>query len=309
LLGGVVTTLITLAPILLSGSWSAFWQQNVVFNGYYAADFLKYIPEMPAHYLAVLWKNWWLPLLLILSTLVIKQKNWWLLWLLVLASWVSVFTTPIGHYYLLLMPWLALLAAGGLNFYLKKTERWGKSLSNAISAVAILVILIAMHTQIVPQFFLTPTQLNTWIYGYGNPFVESVLVADKIQSLTTPTDKILVAGSEPQIYYYAARLSATKFDITYPLIINTPIREDLQRQAVADLRKNPPAVIVYSQRGESGLWEAGVPRLFIDYIHTIMKEDFTLIGSYYWRNDELIWTESPSEDELGVSSLIIFLRQ
>src|SRR5262249_58180156 len=57
-------------------------------------------------------------------------------------------------------------------------------------------------------FELTPVQVSRFIYG-RNPFPESVEVARYIRERSAPGDRIAVVGSEPQIYFYAHRRSAT----------------------------------------------------------------------------------------------------
>ena len=67
-------------------------------------------------------------------------------------------------------------------------------------------------------FFELPLgQANVLING-TNPFPESVKIGDYIREHSNPDDKIAVLGSEPQIYFYSKRLSATGYIYTYGLM-------------------------------------------------------------------------------------------
>jgi hypothetical protein len=57
-----------------------------------------------------------------------------------------------------------------------------------------------------------PSDAVRMIYG-PNPFSEAVRVAEYLQEHTNPTDTIAILGSEPEIYFYAHRHSATGYII------------------------------------------------------------------------------------------------
>jgi len=78
------------------------------------------------------------------------------------------------------------------------------------------------------------------------------VVAEKVAAVSRPEDCIFVAGSEPQIYYYAKRFSCSKFVITYPLIIRTPWREKYQKEAISELEKKKPAVMFIQIKRKAG---------------------------------------------------------
>ena len=64
-----------------------------------------------------------------------------------------------------------------------------------------------------------------------------------------------MAGSEPQILYYAGRNSCTKFNITYPLIIDSTKREVYQQEIQKELQTKKPRAMVVSTLAHSGLWD------------------------------------------------------
>lgn len=156
------------------------------------------------------------------------------------------------------------------------------------------------------QFGLTPDELGIWIYGLENPFNESKLVAQKVVENSNYSDKIFVAGSEPQIYFYSQRLSPTRFIITYPLNIYSPKREIYQTEVVKELSRNKPRIIVYSNKDTSGLWEKDSPKIFLDYIKDLISKDYYLLGAVFWGNSGPVWVDKVAEDQLKQASLLLY---
>jgi hypothetical protein len=159
------------------------------------------------------------------------------------------------------------------------------------------------------QFFLSPRELSVWIYGRQNPFVEANLMADKVRERTAPGEKIFVAGSEPQIYYFSQREAISQFAITYPLNIPTPGREDYQRKVIADLKGNRPAAIVVSPRPASSLWEEGSPKLLINYLFSELAENYYLAGGTTLNIlEEPLWLEPQMINSQSDFGLLLYLK-
>lgn len=66
-------------------------------------------------------------------------------------------------------------------------------------------------------FKATPAEACRMMYGL-NPFPESIKIAEYIKAHTGKDNLIAVIGSEPQIYFYADRKSATGYLYTYGLM-------------------------------------------------------------------------------------------
>ena len=151
--------------------------------------------------------------------------------------------------------------------------------------------------------------MSEWVYGTVNPFCESREVADHLVEVTNPDDLVFVAGSEPQIYYYAQRKSSTRFIITYPLNSPTPYREQYQRELISDLEKNPPQAIVLSQRSHSGLWYEGSPQIFMDYFMELISKNYGVRGGYVWESDRGYWQEPIDDNLIQTASLLLLTRK
>ena len=123
-------------------------------------------------------------------------------------------------------------------------------------------------------FFLwTPTRACQETYPM-NPFVESPVIADYLSRHTTPDQRVAVIGSEPQLYFYAKRLSATGYIYTYELMEPTPFALQMQREMCREIEAAKPEFLVYVHVDSS--WLAGP-----DSNHFIYHWAARYVESYY----------------------------
>jgi hypothetical protein len=149
------------------------------------------------------------------------------------------------HYFIQYLPVLGLsfsVFLYSMEFYLlkvikiayAKTFKWG---------IFILLAIISIKAESHYLFKDSVNYLSTTIYGL-NPFVESIAISKFIKQNTLKTDKIVILGSEPQIYFYSDRKSATGYIYTYSLMEKHLNSLLMQKEMVAEIEKNKPAVIV-----------------------------------------------------------------
>jgi hypothetical protein len=90
---------------------------------------------------------------------------------------------------------------------------------------------------------MTPTQVSRELYGL-EPFPEAIPVAAYIRDHTRPEDRIAVLASEPEIYFYAHRHSATSYLYMEPLVEPQPFALRMQDDMESELERNAPAYVV-----------------------------------------------------------------
>src|SRR5207244_13627500 len=67
----------------------------------------------------------------------------------------------------------------------------------------------SLHDALPIYFFtLPPGRVSRATYG-SNPFPEAIVIASRIAADTRPEDRVAVLGSEPEIFFYSHRRSAT----------------------------------------------------------------------------------------------------
>lgn len=135
-----------------------------------------------------------------------------------------------AHYFVLLLPAAALLAGSCVR---------GR-ISAGIFAAALLLSLVMQRDVL---FRMTPIQVSRELYGV-EPFPEAVPVAQYIRDRTRPEERIAVLGSEPEIYFYARRHSATSFLYVEPLVEPQPFALHMQDDMIGELEHNSPAYVV-----------------------------------------------------------------
>jgi hypothetical protein len=62
--------------------------------------------------------------------------------------------------------------------------------------------------------------------------------------MAKPDDRLVVIGSEPQIYFYARRPAATGYVYMYPLMGAHPYAPAMQRQMIAEVEAAAPRFVV-----------------------------------------------------------------
>ncbi|MFZ1019908.1 MAG: glycosyltransferase family 39 protein [Minisyncoccia bacterium] len=301
----VFSAIILLIPFLKV--WPKFFEEVFTFNLSYASAFANPWGNF-FNYLSKFLHYWWILLFLPFGLFLKKPKKILYYFILLILSLLTVFSSPIGHYYLSLMPFLALLCGALFNSFLELLPN--DKQKNLTTAIVLPIVILFMVAPFQEQFSMTPAELSAWVYGTVNPFGEAQIVANQMAQITKPNDLVFVAGSEPQIYYYAERQSATRFDITYPINLPTPYQEKYQREAVADLQNNMPKAIVVSERSMSGLWNEGSPEIFITYLNNLLAKNYQVVGGYVWGdNDTGHWQEPLTSIQMPNASLLLFIKK
>jgi 4-amino-4-deoxy-L-arabinose transferase-like glycosyltransferase len=182
------------------------------------------------------------------------------------------------HYFILAAPAVALLGAAAISSVVRIVAR-----RQPTAAVAWALVLAAGVTAsyVVREreylFRMTPRDLIRAVYG-GNPFLEAVPIAAYIAAHTTPADRIAVLGSEPEIYFYAARRAATGYVYMYPLVEPQRFASRMQDEAIRDIESARPLYVVHVGIGSSwGVWP-GADRRLLAWIPTFLARCYDQIG-------------------------------
>lgn len=150
------------------------------------------------------------------------------------------------HYFVMLLPAVALSAGLGAVALGSRLSLGGRSMPMRQAIPALLILAGLLFNAFLEQeylFKLPPEQVSRLSYA-DNPFPESVQVARYLEEHTKPEDRIAVLGSEPQIYFYAKRLSATGHIYMYGLMEEQPHALRMQQQMIEEIEKTRPAYVV-----------------------------------------------------------------
>jgi len=184
------------------------------------------------------------------------------------------------HYFILLLPAIALLSGSGFVGLCNLLER--RIQFSAVSVILFLCVSIGAAGVLYHQermLFKTasPAVVSHLIYG-ENPFPESCVIADSLRVWTKPGDKIAVIGSEPQILFYAHRHSASHFIYAYPLMEVHPFASTMQHDMEKEIETAAPQYLVYVNISVSWLPKPKSDMGIFDWYIRYRKENYTPLG-------------------------------
>jgi len=187
-----------------------------------------------------------------------------------------------SHYFVLALPPIALLTGIGVASAVSLPA--AKETHFLIRMIPVIVFVLACGWAIGKNanyyFYLSPLQACRKTYRLDSPFPEALPIADYLLQHTTPTDRIIVLGSEPEIYFYAHRRSASGYIYIYGLMENQPYWEEMQKQMIGEIEAHRPAYLVYVNDPASWLTTMGSSRLapFLDWANPYVKSHYEKVG-------------------------------
>jgi 4-amino-4-deoxy-L-arabinose transferase-like glycosyltransferase len=138
------------------------------------------------------------------------------------------------HYFILVLPAVSLLVGVAIS----KVSDFLREHLSVLSFTTFFLFGAALGLPILwkSSFFfrVSPDDACRMIYQ-ANPFPESVRVAEYVRQHTSPNDTIAVLGSEPQIYFYAKRHSATGYIYTYGLMEPQKYAHQMQHEMIREI--------------------------------------------------------------------------
>src|SRR5664280_2944882 len=183
------------------------------------------------------------------------------------------------HYFILMLPAIALLAGVAVS-----SARQGilQSGHRAWSFLPMLVFLVAFADSVFLQreyfFEMDPLTACRTVYA-GNPFPEAVEVGDYLKSHASPGARIAVLGSEPEIYFYAARHSATGYIYTYSLMERQRYALEMQKEMIADIEAARPEFVVFVNVPVSVGRLAASETLIFSWANAYLHSQYEKIGT------------------------------
>ena len=244
----------------------------------------------------------WLALRVTISSIVGAA---WFFWLLALAGIALAFTDPShrrssffllacliasfaiacpglyfrDHYFIPLLPAVSLAAGAAVQVLCEKMGRAGYAKASwALALVAVLAASgqVLFHDRAV-FFRLTPNQAARELYG-PNPFPESVEIGRYVRENSQPGSQIAVIGSEPQIYFYSGRHSATGYIYTYPLMEPQQYALTMQQDMIAQIEAAQPEFVVFVFVSSSWLARKESHRLIFDWAENYGRSRMMTVG-------------------------------
>jgi hypothetical protein len=181
------------------------------------------------------------------------------------------------HYFIVLLPALSLLAAIAVARAVDQLS----AIAPRLRYLPIVIFLFALGAGFYQDrwFFLEkdPTAVSRRMFG-GNPFPEAIPIADYLRQASAAQAKVAILGSEPEMYFYARRHSATGYIYTYALMEQQRYALAMQKQMIAEIEAARPELLVLVQVQTSWLRKPGSQTVILDWANHYIRDQFELTG-------------------------------
>lgn len=185
------------------------------------------------------------------------------------------------HYFVLMLPAVAALSVLGVKeAVVLLGRRWSEN-GRAVAMLSLLLVAIGQTAFAQRQYLFVapPFEVVRTIFG-TQPFAESVEIGRYIREHSSREDRIAVLGSEPQIYFYAQRRSATPFFYMYPLMESHGFAETMQLEMIRSVERERPKFIVQINHPASWLIRGDSQRTLLDWYPAYIQSHYRQIGMF-----------------------------
>ena len=184
-----------------------------------------------------------------------------------------------AHYFILIYPALTILAGVGVSAAASLVRR--ASSAKLAAALPVLLFAVAFAGPLFAErrlyFQESADAACREIYG-DVPFPQALGIGKFIEQHSDPRSRIAVLGSEPEIYFYAKRLSATGYLYTYPLMEDQPFAEAMQQQFIREVESQKPEIIVSVMILESWGRRPDSKDLVLRWADSYLRANYSFIG-------------------------------
>jgi hypothetical protein len=320
--GAAIPFLITCLLLWRAGVFSTFWFWTVSYASQYASNngltlgtlyFYLIFSKILTSELGI-WIIAGLGIIAVCLDRRSTQRSQFLLGFLVF-SFLAVCPTLAfrPHYFILMLPVISILAGVGVSVAASRlkavTEK--RSLQYAPYLLFVLALVASFYKQ--RDFFLEtdPDAACRSVY-LSEPFPEAVPIADYIRQHTPQNSTIAVLGSEPEIYFYAHRRSATGYIYTYGLMENQKYALKMQEQMITEIEAARPQTLVFVNLYTSWDPNRNTKELIYEWARRYIQEHYEITGvvdipmtktNYRWGDDAKNYNPKPYH------AILVFTRK
>lgn len=158
---------------------------------------------------------------------------------------------------------------------------WDVVARRALVGVAILISLAAAVFPVWQQrsvyFVLSMETACRKVYGF-NPFIQCRVIADYLKTHSSPDDRVAVFGSEPELFFYAGRKSATGYIYMYPLMEPHALARKMQNEMIDEVEAAKPEFLVSVSVPTSWQELPGADRHILNWVNRYAVTDHYPVG-------------------------------
>ncbi|HEY3861288.1 MAG TPA: glycosyltransferase family 39 protein [Verrucomicrobiae bacterium] len=296
--GVAAPIVLTCLVMWLAGVWDKFWWWTVTYARTHAtalawkygklrlADFFKQLSGESVF--------WWLALAGLIPALAVKgradEKFFFLSLLFFSIAAVCPTLNFTAHYFVLMLPIIALLAA---RLFIPAAEWVASRAPGPARCAPWIAFGLACGWMIwfyFGAFFLwTPENVADRLYHVNN-FQVYPEVADYIKSHSAPGATLAVLGSEPEVPFLARRRSVTGYIYMYDLVQDQPFRERMEKEMIGEVEHGQPDYIVFVSMTTS--WLPFPKKYFdeiLDWLERYTDRDYVPCGVVTFQPNQYFW--------------------
>jgi len=181
------------------------------------------------------------------------------------------------HYFIFVLPAVSLLAGVAISKLSDLVA--GRMMTAGFLPLLLLGAILSLPIFRDKKFFFvaSPVEACRMIYP-ESPFPESVRIAEYVREHTSPIDAIAVLGSEPQIYFYSQRRSATGYIYSYGLMEPQKYARRMQEEMIGEIEHARPKYLISMVMNDSWLQRPQSDRLIFTWANEYTSQNYAAAG-------------------------------
>jgi 4-amino-4-deoxy-L-arabinose transferase-like glycosyltransferase len=181
------------------------------------------------------------------------------------------------HYFILVLPAVSLLAGVAIS----RLSDLSVDRLIVIRFIPILILGAALAWPVLAErkFLLEASPVDASRMTYPeSPFAESIRIAEYLREHSNPSETIAVLGSEPQIYFYSHRQSATGYIYTYGLMEAQKYAAQMQQEMIREIERAHPKFLILVVMPDSWLQRPESERTIFTWANEYTAQNYTVAG-------------------------------
>lgn len=319
--GCLLPYLLTCLWLWAAGVFPEFWFWTVSYGSKYASgiplvkatDMTSAMVKTVVGPNLVFWLLPWVGMLMMWWDERLDREHRFLLTALFLFSALAI---SVGfyfreHYFILLLPVLALLIAVAVSRSLQLLQG-DQSIELFLALGVVVVALLATGAVVFGNgavwYTSSPKKAVEDIY-HSTIFSDAREAAAIIAADTKPEDRIAVLGSEPEICFYARRRSAAGHIYAYPLMELHPYAARMQEDMITQIETARPAYVVFVNNPLSWLAKAESEKKLLDWWPRYWEQNYRLVQTLTTRQGADYYSKDPTAAGNSQNFLLLLKRK
>ena len=183
------------------------------------------------------------------------------------------------HYFIFVLPAISLLAGLAVSSGIRQLSE-SRDLQALRSLPALIFIAgcaYSLYDQRAILFEMDMLAACRAVYG-ANPFPEAIEIGNYIRDHSAPSSRLAVLGSEPEIYFYSGRRSATGYIYTYSLMEDQKYAASMQKEMIGEIEAARPDFLVFVRTPFSWLVRPQSEKMILSWADRYIQDHYALVG-------------------------------